>query len=88
MAFPDQILLLSDVFIMFIFQSLSMNNSARVESTVGEMVNLMSVDAEHIRHIYTQGWGFVACPLSIIISLVFLYYEVSRSGVFLINGLL
>ena len=55
-----------------------MNNSARVESTVGEMVNLMSVDAEHVRYIYIHGWGFVSCPFSIIISLVFLYHEVSR----------
>ena len=60
-----------------------MNNSARVESTVGEMVNLMSVDAEHVRYIYIHGWGFVSCPFSIIISLVFLYHEVSRRLFFL-----
>ena len=53
-----------------------MNNAARVESTVGEIVNLMSVDAEHIRHVYSMLWAFVACPLSIILSLIFLYNEV------------
>ena len=62
---------------MSYFQSLSMNNSARVESTVGEMVNLMSVDAEQVRHVYTITWAFVKCPLCILLSLVFLYNEVS-----------
>ena len=60
----------------YVLQSLSMNNAARTESTVGEMVNLMSVDAEHIRHGLSMMWGFFMCPSATILSLVFLYNEV------------
>ena len=58
------------------FQSLSMNNAARVESTVGEIVNLMSVDAENVRHNFHMTWAIITCPLSIIVSLLMLYNEV------------
>lgn len=64
----------------FVFQSLTMNSAARVESTVGEIVNLMSVDAEHVRHVYSMVWAFVACPVAIILSLVFLYNEVKLNA--------
>ena len=61
---------------MLLFQSLSMNNAARVESTVGEIVNLMSVDAENVRHNFHMTWAIITCPLSIIVSLLMLYNEV------------
>ena len=53
-----------------------MNNAARVESTVGEIVNLMSVDAENVRHNFHMTWAIITCPLSIIVSLLMLYNEV------------
>ena len=60
----------------YLLKSLTMNNAARVESTVGEIVNLMSVDAEQVRHAYCMIWAFVSCPLSLILSMWFLYNEV------------
>ena len=53
-----------------------MNNRARTESTVGEIVNLMSVDAEHLRDVVQYIWGVWSSPLQIILSLVFLYKTV------------
>jgi hypothetical protein len=53
-----------------------MNNQARTESTVGEIVNLMSVDAEHIKDLSGYLWGVWSSPLQIIGSVVYLYYTV------------
>lgn len=53
-----------------------MNNQARTEATVGEIVNLMSVDTEHIEDISGFLSGVWASPLEIIISLVLLYQVV------------
>ncbi|XP_060605432.1 multidrug resistance-associated protein 1-like [Ruditapes philippinarum] len=57
-------------------KSLRMNNQARTESTVGEIVNLMSVDAEHIKDLSGYLWGVWSSPLQIIGSVVYLYYTV------------
>ncbi|XP_053385666.1 multidrug resistance-associated protein 1-like [Mercenaria mercenaria] len=57
-------------------KSLKMNNQARTESTVGEVVNMMSVDAEHIKEISGYLWGVWSSPLQIIGSIVYLYFTV------------
>ena len=53
-----------------------MNNQARTESTVGEIVNLMSVDAEHIKDVFSYLWELWSSPLQIIASIVYLYFTV------------
>ena len=54
-----------------------MNNKARTESTVGEIVNLMSVDCQHIAEVSSYLWAAWSSPLQIIGALIFLYYTVS-----------
>ncbi|WAR09783.1 MRP1-like protein [Mya arenaria] len=60
-------------------RSLTTNNQARTESTTGEIVNLMSVDAEHVKDLCGYIWGIWSCPLQIILSLIFLYFTVGYS---------
>ena len=50
-----------------------MNNQARRESTVGEVINLMSVDAEHIQRMLEYVWALWSSPLQIGVSLYLLY---------------
>ena len=54
-----------------------MNNKARTESTVGEIVNLMSVDCQHLADVSSYLWAAWSSPLQIIAALIFLYYTVS-----------
>lgn len=55
------------------FQALQLNNSARKGSTAGEMVNLMSVDAQRLMDLMTYVNVIWSGPLQIIVSLYFLY---------------
>jgi len=50
-----------------------MSNDARRSTTVGEIVNLMSVDAERLRDASAYLWLLWSCPLQIIVAIVFLY---------------
>ncbi|XP_048239475.1 multidrug resistance-associated protein 1-like [Haliotis rufescens] len=60
-------------------KSLRMSNKARKESTVGEIVNLMSVDVEHLRG-FTMGlWGIWGNPMKIAIGLYLLYQSLGSS---------
>lgn len=56
-----------------IYQALALNNSARTESTAGEMVNLMSVDAQRLMDLTTYVNILWSSPLTILIALYFLY---------------
>ncbi|KAK3097219.1 hypothetical protein FSP39_007607 [Pinctada imbricata] len=56
-----------------------MSNSARKESTVGEIVNLMSVDVEHLQNIIPYLWCVWSSPLQIGVALYFLYQTVGYS---------
>lgn len=56
-----------------------MNNQARRESTVGEVVNLMSVDAEHIEGMMGYLWSVWSSPLQICVSLYLLYSTLGPS---------
>ena len=60
-------------------QALLLNNSARKESTAGEMVNLMSVDAQRLMDLMTYVNTVWSAPLQIIVSLYFLYYTMGVS---------
>lgn len=64
-------------------QALLLNNTARKESTAGEMVNLMSVDAQRLMDLMTYVNTVWSAPLQIIISLYFLY---NTMGVSILAG--
>ena len=59
-------------------QSLRLSNKARHTSTVGEIVNLMSVDAQHFVRLMRVN-GIWSIPLQIIVSLIFLYFTMGVS---------
>ena len=54
-------------------KALALNSSARTESTAGEMVNLMSVDAQRLMDLTTYANVLWSSPLTILIALYFLY---------------
>ncbi|XP_005090015.1 multidrug resistance-associated protein 1 [Aplysia californica] len=60
-------------------KALTMDNAARKESTIGEVVNLMSVDAEHLENIMSYLWAIWSSPLQILVSLYLLYDTVGLS---------
>ena len=61
-----------------LFQALTMNNKARTESTVGEIVNLMSVDCQHIAEVSSYLWAAWSSPLQIIGAMIILYVSYFR----------
>ena len=60
-------------------QSLRLSNSARQQSTVGEIVNLMSVDAQRFMDLVTHLHYIWSSPLQIVLSIVFLYFTMGPS---------
>ena len=50
-----------------------MSSEARRSTTVGEIVNLMSVDAKRVRDAAPYLWVLWSSPLQIVIALIFLY---------------
>ena len=56
-----------------------MSSEARRSTTVGEIVNLMSVDAQRLRDAASYMWIFWSCPLQIIVALIFLYMVLGAS---------
>ncbi|XP_026557030.1 canalicular multispecific organic anion transporter 1 isoform X2 [Pseudonaja textilis] len=60
-------------------KALTVSNVTRKESTVGEMVNLMSVDAQRFMDFTVYMHQLWSSPLQIIISLVFLWTELGPS---------
>ena len=71
----------NQVIIFVILQSLRLSNSARRQSTVGEIVNLMSVDAQRFMNLTTYLHLIWSAPLqiSIVLSIVFLYIAMGPS---------
>ena len=65
--------------IFVILQSLRLSNSARRQSTVGEIVNLMSVDAQRFMNLTTYLHLIWSAPLQIVLSIVFLYIAMGPS---------
>lgn len=55
------------------------SNEARKESTVGETVNLMSADAQRFNDVTNFIHLLWSCPLQIIVSIVFLWFELGPS---------
>ncbi|KAG8435477.1 hypothetical protein GDO86_013419 [Hymenochirus boettgeri] len=60
-------------------KALTVSNSVRKESTVGETVNLMSVDAQRFMDLTTFIHLLWSCPLQIAVSIVFLWKEMGPS---------
>ena len=60
-------------------QALLLSNNARRTSTVGEIVNLMSVDAQRLMDVVTYLHMLWSAPVQIVISLVFLYQTIGPS---------
>uniref|UniRef100_A0A3P8P716 ATP-binding cassette, sub-family C (CFTR/MRP), member 2 n=1 Tax=Astatotilapia calliptera TaxID=8154 RepID=A0A3P8P716_ASTCA len=60
-------------------KALVVSNDTRKESTVGEMVNLMSADAQRFNDVTNFIHLLWSCPLQIIISIVFLWLELGPS---------
>ncbi|XP_064405656.1 multidrug resistance-associated protein 1-like [Halichondria panicea] len=60
-------------------KSLRLSNKARRTSTVGEIVNLMSVDAQRFMDLMTFIHLIWSAPLQILLSLIFLYLSMGPS---------
>lgn len=54
-------------------QALTLTSGARKQSTVGEIVNLMSIDTQHIQDTVNYLWAVWSSPLQIALCLYFLY---------------
>uniref|UniRef100_A0A3Q4IC03 ABC-type glutathione-S-conjugate transporter n=1 Tax=Neolamprologus brichardi TaxID=32507 RepID=A0A3Q4IC03_NEOBR len=63
----------------YLYAALVVSNDTRKESTVGEMVNLMSADAQRFNDVTNFIHLLWSCPLQIIISIVFLWLELGPS---------
>lgn len=55
-----------------------MNNAARNAATVGEIVNLMSVDAQRIQDLFNIFFFAMTTPIQIIVSIVLLYLTIGN----------
>ena len=64
---------------MFVLQVLKLSNTARKTSTVGEIVNLMSVDAQRFNDMMTYINMIWSGPVQIIISIYFLWVTLGPS---------
>uniref|UniRef100_A0A1I7W9G3 ABC transmembrane type-1 domain-containing protein n=1 Tax=Heterorhabditis bacteriophora TaxID=37862 RepID=A0A1I7W9G3_HETBA len=66
------------LFILFHF-TLRLSNSARREKTVGEIVNLMSIDIDRFQQISPQTMQYWSNPLQIGLALFFLWQQIGLS---------
>lgn len=62
-----------------VFQALRISSSARKESTVGEIVNLMSVDAQRFMDLTSYINMLWSAPLQIALALYFLWGLLGKS---------
>ena len=60
-------------------QALRLSSRARQEKTVGELLNLMSVDAQRLMDVMTYFHSVWSAPLKIILALVFLWFTMGPS---------
>ena len=65
--------------LLFDLQALRLSNKARRTSTVGEIVNLMSVDAQRFVDLMIHLHMLWSSPFQIILSLIFLYLTMGPS---------
>lgn len=60
-------------------QALTLSPSARKDSTLGEIVNLMSVDCQRIQDTFTYSWSLMTCPLQLALGIYLLWNVVGAS---------
>ena len=60
----------------FIFQALKLSGSAKRATTVGEIVNLMSVDAQKVQDIFSYSNLLWEAPIEIALAMYFLWQVV------------
>jgi len=59
--------------VLVMFQSLTVSSRARQQTTVGEIVNLMSVDAQRLEVVISYLWMIWSAPLQIFLAIYLLY---------------
>ena len=62
------------------FQSLKLNNEARKRTTVGQIVNLMSVDAQRFQDVPVYMHMVWSAPFNIVMAIYFLWRELGPSA--------
>ena len=62
-----------------------MNSEAKKTSTVGEIVNLMSVDCQRIQDITGYLWMLWSAPVQITLALVLLWNTIGNFYMYLVN---
>ena len=62
------------------YQSLKLNNEARKGTTVGQIVNLMSVDAQRFQDVPAYLHMIWSAPFTIAVALYFLWMELGPSS--------
>ena len=60
-------------------QALMLSNKARQNSTVGEIVNLMSVDAQRLNDVVLYLHSIWSAPFTILLALIFLWFSMGAS---------
>ena len=60
-------------------QALRLSSSARQQSTVGEIVNLMSIDAQRFMDLMTYLHCIWSSPFQITLAIIFLYIAIGPS---------
>lgn len=64
---------------LYLFKSLTMNNEARKTSTVGEIVNLMSVDCQRMQDLSGYLWMIWSAPVQITLAMYLLWIQLGPS---------
>ena len=72
MLFSVQLIPVS-INLQIFFQALTLTSGARKQSTIGEIVNLMSIDAKNIQDFISYFWVLWSSPLQCCFSLYFLF---------------
>ncbi|CAG9537242.1 unnamed protein product [Cercopithifilaria johnstoni] len=62
-------------------KTLRLSNSARKTKTVGEILNLMAIDAENFQSITPYVQQFWSCPFQIMIVLIYLFFIIGPSSI-------
>ena len=65
--------------LLFFSQALTLSNESRKDTTVGEIVNLMSVDAQRLQDVAGYLWMVWSSPLQIVIAVYMLWGIVGPS---------
>lgn len=65
--------------LLFLLQALRLSSRARRDRTIGEIVNLMSVDAERLKDVMSYFHSIWSAPLQIVLAIIFLWFTMGPS---------